>query len=72
MELSRDLTDHFSGRIEAVGVWYGETGRPWLGVMDAGLSVDPAPHVGITLGASGGLSGGTTELGWFGRLSVHP
>ena len=72
MELSRDLTDHFSGRIEAVGVWYGENGRPWLGVMDAGLSVDPAPHVGVTLGASGGVSGGTTELGWFGRLSVHP
>lgn len=72
MELSHDFADHFSGRVEAVGVWYGEAGRPALGVVDTGFSVDPAPHVGITLGGSAGLSGGTTELGWFGRLSVHP
>ena len=72
LELSHDVAERVSVRVEAVSVWYGETGRPWLGVLDAGFSVEPAPHVGITAGASGGLSGPTTDLGWFGRLSVHP
>lgn len=72
LELSREFTDRLSARAEVVGVWYGEPGRPVLGVVDTGVSVDPLPHLGLTLGATGGLSGGTTELGWFGRLSVHP
>jgi hypothetical protein len=72
LELSRDFADRLSGRVEVVGVWYGEAGRPLLGVVDTGLSVDPVPYVNITLGAAEGLSAGTTELGWFGRLSVHP
>jgi len=72
LELAHEFTDRFSGRAEVVGVWYGEAGRPFLSIVDMGISVDPVPHVGLTLGASGGLSGGTTELGWFGRLSVHP
>lgn len=72
LELTHDFTDRLSARAEVVGVWYGEPGRPVLGVVDTGISVDPLPHVGVTLGATGGLSGGTTELGWFGRFSVHP
>jgi hypothetical protein len=72
MELSNEFTDRVSGRAEVVGVWYGEPGRPVLGLVDTGLTLDPVPHVGLTLGATAGLSGGTPELGWFGRLSVHP
>lgn len=72
LELAHDFTNRLSGRAEVVGVWYGEPGRPVLGVVDTGISVEPLPHVGVTLGATGGMSGGTTELGWFGRLSVHP
>ena len=72
LELSHDFTDRLSARAEVVGVWYGEPGRPALGVVDTGLSADPVPHLGLTLGATAGLSGGTSELGWFGRLSVHP
>ena len=72
LELSHEFTSRLSGRAEVVGVWYGEPGRPLLGVVDTGVSIDPVPHVGLTIGATGGLSGGTAELGWFGRLSVHP
>ena len=72
LELSHDFADRLSGRVEVVGVWYGEAGRPLLGVVDTGLSVDPVPHLGLAVGATGGLSGGTAEWGWFGRLSVHP
>ena len=72
LELSHEFTDRVSGRAEVVGVWYGEAGRPVLGLADTGLSLDPLPHVGLTVGATAGLSGGITELGWFGRLSVHP
>jgi hypothetical protein len=72
VELSQQFVDRLSGRIEAVGVWYGEPGRPMLGVVNAGLTLDPVPHVGITLGAAGGRSGATMELGGYGRLSVHP
>jgi len=72
MELSREFTDRLAAHAEVVGVWYGEAGRPLLGVVDAGFSMDPVQHLSLTLGAAGGLSGGTIERGWFGRLSVHP
>ena len=72
LELSHDFAERLSARCEAVSVWYGENARPWLGVVDASISLDPAPHVGLTLGVSGGLSGGTTDLGCFGRFGVHP
>jgi len=72
LELAHEFTDRFSGRAEVVGVWYGEAGRSFLSVVDMGIAVDPVPHVGLSLGAAGGSSGGTTELGWFGRPSVHP
>jgi hypothetical protein len=71
LELSHDVEDRLSLRCEAVSIWYSEAGRPWMGTVDAGLSVDVAPHVGITLGAAAGVRGGTTDLGGFGRLSVH-
>ncbi|MBI1797881.1 MAG: hypothetical protein HYR74_12630 [Candidatus Eisenbacteria bacterium] len=72
LELSHDFAEHVSARCEAVSVWYGEIGRPWLGVVDASVSFDPAAHVGLTLGASGGTSGGARDIGWFGSLNVHP
>ena len=72
LELARDFGGRLSARCEAVGVWYGEPGRPWFGTVNAGISFDPLSHVGLTLGASGGLTGGTGDRGWFGRLSVHP
>ena len=72
LELNREFGSRLSARCEAVGVWYSETGRPWAGTVNAGVSVDPLSHLGLTLGASGGLTGGASDLGWFGRLSVHP
>jgi hypothetical protein len=72
LELSHDFTERLSGRTEVVGVWYGEPGRPILSLVDTGVSVEPVPHMGFTFGATAGMSGGTAELGWFGRLSVHP
>ncbi len=71
IELSHDFGERVSARCEAVSVWYGETGRPWLGTLNAGISVDALPHVGVTLGGSGGWSAGTGQAGWYGRLSVH-
>lgn len=71
LELSRDIGERLSVRCEAVSIWYGETGRPWMGVLDAGLSADPAPHLEITLGAATGIRGSTADLGGFGRVSVH-
>ena len=72
LELAHEFTERLEAHAEVVGVWYGEPGRPLLGVVDTGFSMDPVPHLSITLGAAGGLSGGTIERGWFGRLSVHP
>jgi hypothetical protein len=72
LDLAHEFTDRLAAHAEVVGVWYGEAGRPLLGVVDASFSVDPVPHLSLTLGAAGGSSGGTIERGWFGRLSVHP
>jgi hypothetical protein len=72
LELSREFGARLSARCEAVGVRYGEPGRPWLGSLNAGVSVDLLSHVGLTLGAAGGLRAGQSDLGCFGRLSVHP
>jgi len=72
MELAHEFTDRLAAHAEVVGVWYGEAGRPILGVVDTGISIEPVPHLSVTLGAAGGLSGGTIERGLFGRLSVHP
>lgn len=71
VELSHDFGDHLSARGEAVSVWYGETGRPWLGVLDAGVTVEPVAHVGLTLGVATGTRGGFSDVGGFGRVSVH-
>jgi len=72
LELSGDFTDRLSARCEAVSVWNGESGRPWSGSLNGGVSLDAFSHVGLTLGVSAGTSGGLGDLGCFGRLSVHP
>ena len=71
-EISHDFGDRVSARLEALGVWYGESRRPWLGSVNAGVSIDPFTHFGITLGVAAGHRGETSDLGGFGRLSVHP
>lgn len=71
VEFSHDFGERLSARCEAVSVWYGEAGRPWLGTLNAGFTVDPVPHVGITLGGSVGTRGQTRDVGCYGRLSVH-
>lgn len=71
LALRRDWSDRPSGWVETVSVWSGESRRSWLGVLDGSLSFDPAPHLGLTLGAPGGLGGRTGDVGVFGRVSVH-
>jgi len=51
--------------------WSGESHRPWLGVLDGGVSWDLESHLGLTLGVSAGLGGGARDVGGFGRLNVH-
>jgi len=72
LELTREIDGRLSARCEAVSVWNGDAGRPWLGTVNAGVSFDLLSHIGITMGASAGNSGGVNDLGGFGRLSVHP
>lgn len=71
LETARDLTERVLVRVEAVSVWSAESNRSWLGVLDGGFSWEVAPHLGLTLGISAGLGGGATDVGSFGRLSVH-
>jgi hypothetical protein len=72
LELSRDANEWLSFRSEAVSVWNGETGRPWTGSLNAGVSVDPLSHLELTLGAAAGWTATTGDVGCYGRLSVHP
>jgi hypothetical protein len=72
LELSREFGERFAARCEAVSVWNGESGRPWAGSLNAGVSVDPLSHLELTLGAAAGLNGAVSDLGCYGRLSVHP
>jgi hypothetical protein len=71
LALTRQAGEHGSAWIEGVSVWSREAGRPWLGVIDAGFTWEPVSHVGLTLGASGGLGGGASDAGLFGRVGVH-
>jgi len=68
--VSHDFWDPLSGWIEAVSVSSGGD-RPWLGVLNAGFSLEAVPHIGLMLGASGGIGGGATDVGLFGRVNVH-
>jgi len=70
LAVSHDFWDPLSGWIEAVSVSSGGD-RPWLGVLNAGFSLEAVPHIGLMLGASGGIGGGTTDVGLFGRVNVH-
>jgi hypothetical protein len=69
--LKRQAARHLSTWIETVSVWSGEAGRPWLGVVDGGTTLDVMGHLGLTLGACGGLGGGVGDVGVFGRIGVH-
>ncbi len=71
LALSHDFGERLSAWIEPVSVWSGEGDRPWLGTLNAGFSLEPVAHLGVTLGASGGIGSGTTDVGGFGRVSVH-
>lgn len=71
VEWDRQLSERLAVRGEAVSVWFGEQDRPWLGVLDAGLSIEPLPHFGLMLGATSGTSGGVSDAGAFGRVSIH-
>jgi len=70
-ELVRALHGEWSGWLETVSVWSGETGRRWLGVLDGGIEGDLVPHVAVRLGMSGGLGGGRGDVGVLGGVSVH-
>jgi hypothetical protein len=72
LEFTREFRPRLSARCEAVSVWDAEPGRPWLGSVNAGVSVEPLAHVALTLGASGGTTGGRGAVGCYGRLSVQP
>ncbi len=71
LAVTRQANAHLSGWIEAGGVWSREHDRPVLGVVDGGFTWEPVPHLGLTLGASGGVGGGASDGGLFGRISVH-
>jgi hypothetical protein len=71
LELTHDVLESLDTRLEAVSVWSGERGRPWLGVLDGGLSWDATGYLGLTVGVSAGVGGGVSDVGGFARVSVH-
>jgi hypothetical protein len=66
-----EASDHVSLWLEVVSVSSDETQRPWLGVLDAGVRLDAASHLGLTLGGSAGRGGGRNDAGVFASVGVH-
>jgi hypothetical protein len=70
LALSRDLAPGLSGFVEVLHVSSTLVGQPSLSAFDLGLDWTPVPHLGVGIGGSLGSSGGHSDDGVFGGISL--
>ena len=71
LKLERAIAGPVSFWLEGVAIRDQERAHPMLATANAGLAIDPLPHVSLSVGAAVGHSKGATDHGFFGGLSLH-